>query len=122
MLCSMNVDTDLVCAVFIIALGAIIGTCRNCGARLGRKAIFGRMGAMIRRCVGVVLLVAAVVVVLASTNIQDVPGPMDGVKPEFAFEFSIPFVILAVILAAAGTLSLASSMNSTMVGRDSVET
>ncbi len=120
-LCCMNVDPDLVRAVFIIALGAIIFTCRNCGARLGRNAIFSTMGAMTRRCLGVALLVAAVVVIFASANLQDVPGPMDGVKPEFTFEVSIPFIMLSAVLAVAGTMSLASSINSTSVGRDSVE-
>jgi hypothetical protein len=118
---SMNVDPDFVMPGCIIAGGAITIVCRNYAAALPGKFLFRKMASTTRRCVGALLLVAAIGLLFASTSVKDVPGPMDASKPEFTFDFSIPFMILSAVLAVAGTLTLVSSISSFLVGRDSVE-
>ena len=66
-----------------------------------------RMNAGLRRSLAVALGVAGVVVVIASTTIVDVPGPMMASKPEFIFKFSPPFVAIAVTLAIASVALVA---------------
>lgn len=66
-----------------------------------------RMNAGLRRSLAAALEVAGAVVVIASTIIVDVPGPMMASKPEFIFKFSPPFAALAVTLAIAGVALLA---------------
>lgn len=46
-------------------------------------------------------------VIIASTAIVDVPGPITASKPEFVFKFSAPFVALAVALAVVGVALIA---------------
>ena len=65
------------------------------------------MSAGLRRSLAVALEVAGVVVIIASTTIVDVPGPIMASKPEFIFKFSPPFVALAVTLAFAGVVLVA---------------
>jgi hypothetical protein len=106
---SMNIDPHLATAFCVIAVGAIIVACKNLADRIGRNAILSRMSTITCRWVGSALIATAVVVVFATTEILDTPGPMEGSKPEFTFELSIPCLIILSVLTLAGTLSLASS-------------
>ena len=65
------------------------------------------MSTVLHRSVGAGLMVAGAVVVVASTTIVDMPGPITASKPEFVFKFSAPFVALAAVLAIAGVALLA---------------
>ena len=56
---------------------------------------------------GIALIAGAIVVFISSIRIVDTPGPMDGIKPEFTFEFTKPLVVLSVILALTGEVFLA---------------
>jgi hypothetical protein len=55
-----------------------------------------------RRWIGTALIAVAAIVLFASTTVVDVPGPMEASKPEFTFEFSPPFAILAGVFALSG--------------------
>jgi hypothetical protein len=100
----MNIDPDLVPAFCIIAVGAIVMTCRNLGPSLGRNPILGRMSSTTSRWIGSALLATAIVVFFATNKIVDVPFP-----DEFDLELSPSFLLVSAALAVAGTLSLASS-------------
>jgi hypothetical protein len=78
----------------VLALGAFPVTIFLCR--------FWLMSKSSQRWLAVALIVAAISVIFASTNLVDVPGPMEPSKPEFIVEFSTPLFILAVVLASFG--------------------
>jgi len=54
------------------------------------------------RWLGISLIVVAVAVLVVTTRVLDVPGPMEPSKPEFTYEFSTPFAILSALLGLSG--------------------
>jgi uncharacterized membrane protein YdcZ (DUF606 family) len=105
----MNIDPDLAMALCLILAGAIIVAGKNLAERIGRIAILGRLSTTTCRWVGGALIATAIVIIFATSKIEDTPGPMVGSKPEFTFFLGTPFLLASAALAAAGTLSLASS-------------
>ena len=71
------------------------------------------MRTMWRRILGVALVIMGVVVLVGSTTVVDVPGPMAPSKSEFVFNFSVPFTALAVVLAVAGIFLLVHTWKKT---------
>jgi hypothetical protein len=107
----MNINPDFITVFCMIGLGAIALTCRNrnLAERLSRGTIFRRMSTTSCSWIGSALIATAIAVVLASTSIQDTPGPMEASKPEFTLELTAPLCIVSALAALTGTLSLASS-------------
>ena len=64
------------------------------------------MSTKLHRSLGVALMIVGVVVLVTSTTIVDVPGPMAPSKPEFICNFSTPFATLALVLAFSGVVLL----------------
>ena len=59
-----------------------------------------------RRILGLALLATAVIVLVGSTTIVDLPGPIVASRPEFVFKFSEVFAGLAVSLTVVGVTLL----------------
>lgn len=57
---------------------------------------------------GVALMLGALVFLISSVHLVDVPGPMAPDKPEFIFEFSKSLLALAALFGLTGGLLLAS--------------
>lgn len=65
------------------------------------------MSGILQRSLWVASTALGVVVILASTSIVDVPGPMKPSTPEFVFKFNPPFFGLVVALAVIGIVLFA---------------
>jgi hypothetical protein len=55
------------------------------------------------------LVAIGLALVVATTSIEDVLGPMEASKPEFLFKFNWPFVGVAAALAVWGIVIFARS-------------